>query len=235
MRIHRFWLATLVISSLLVVALGLPVKSVDAAGENVTFGAQISAGCDSGGSRFEVQFTGLTAGDTYYAHTIASVVGAIYMDEFFSSTSLTNTSWGIFDVNSGGTQNAAWPLPSGLEVLVEFWLLDAGQNPLVYTSFSFECSGEGLTFGSDMVNIPSGSVVGLVTADTPIYSAPNMGAASTTVLTAGKTIWLFGLDSTGAFYKGMLAGRTFWVPAGVMAPNPDKVWNSTPLPGNTIQ
>ncbi len=80
--------------------------------------------------------------------------------------------------------------------------------------------------------IPSGSVVGLLTADTLAYYAP--GLSTDITLHAGQTYWVVGLDATEAYYKIVLANAYLWVPADLMVPNPGAPWNSTPLPTRTV-
>jgi hypothetical protein len=89
--------------------------------------------------------------------------------------------------------------------------------------------------GPDLVNLPSGSVVGAFVTTTPAYFAPQAGAATDTVLEAGKTLWVLGVDASGQFYKVVMAGKYFWVPVNTLGPNYDEVWNGTPLPTNTVE
>lgn len=88
--------------------------------------------------------------------------------------------------------------------------------------------------GPDLVNLPSGSVVGAFVTSTPAYFAPQAGAATSTVLDAGKTLWVLGVDASGQFYKVVLAGKYFWVPVRSMGPNYDEVWQGTPLPTTVV-
>jgi hypothetical protein len=89
--------------------------------------------------------------------------------------------------------------------------------------------------GPDLVDLPSGSVVGAFVTTTPAYFAPQANAATSTVLDAGKTLWVLGVDASGQFYKVVLAGKYFWVPVSSMGPNYDEVWQGTPLPTNVIE
>lgn len=84
--------------------------------------------------------------------------------------------------------------------------------------------------GPDMVAIPRGAVVGMFLVDTPAYYAPRADAATTTIMRAGKTIWVYGLDAKKAYYRVMMAGKLFWAPVNTLGPNPDAVWHNTPLP-----
>lgn len=80
--------------------------------------------------------------------------------------------------------------------------------------------------------IPSGSVVGLLTADTLASYAP--GYSTHITLHAGQTFWVVGLDATAAYYKIVLANAYLWVPAELMVPTPGAPWYSTPLPTRTV-
>jgi hypothetical protein len=88
--------------------------------------------------------------------------------------------------------------------------------------------------GPDMVALPSGSVVGSFVTTTPAYFAPSTNAVTTITIEAGKTLWVLGVDSSGDFYKVVMAGRYFWVPVDTMGPNFDNVWQGRPLPTNVI-
>ncbi len=89
--------------------------------------------------------------------------------------------------------------------------------------------------GIDMVAIPAGSVVGTFLTSTPLYYAPDPTAASSTVMDAGKTLWVIGVDKSGQFYKVLLVGKFYWVPINTMGPNYDSVWNGWPLPSQTVE
>lgn len=89
--------------------------------------------------------------------------------------------------------------------------------------------------GPDMVPIPENAVVGAVLTDTVVYYAPRPDAATGIVIEAGKTLWVYGLDASGAFYKVMLSGKLFWLPAETLGPNYDSVWNGWPLPTDIVE
>jgi len=106
-------------------------------------------------------------------------------------------------------------------------------------SYSLTISGPGnVTLGGlpgpDMVPIPATAVVGAFVVSTPAYFAPRADAATSTILDAGKTVWVFGVDASGGFYKVVLAGKFFWVPVGTMGPNYDAVWQGRPLPTGVV-
>lgn len=89
--------------------------------------------------------------------------------------------------------------------------------------------------GPDLVDIPAGSVVGTVLYDTPVYHSPFPGATSVVEVTAGKTFWVYGVDSSGGFYKVMMSGKFFWLPVDAMGPNYDEVWQGMPLPTAVVE
>ena len=86
--------------------------------------------------------------------------------------------------------------------------------------------------GPDMVYIPPSAVVGRFLVDTPIYTMPDPSAATTPIMTAGMSAWVYGVDPSGHYYLVMFAGSFFWVPVETMGPNYDDVWNGRPLPNN---
>lgn len=88
--------------------------------------------------------------------------------------------------------------------------------------------------GPDLVELPSGSVVGAFVTTTPAYYAPRANAETDTVIEAAKTLWVLGVDASGNYYKVVLAGTYLWVPVETMGPNYDEVWNGTPLPTNVV-
>ncbi|MCZ7539395.1 MAG: hypothetical protein M5U29_05680 [Anaerolineae bacterium] len=89
--------------------------------------------------------------------------------------------------------------------------------------------------GPDMVPIPETAVVGSVLADTPAYYAPQADAQTGITIAAGKTLWVYGVDASGTFYKVMLSGQFFWLPTSVMGPNYDEVWQGSPLPPDVVE
>ena len=89
--------------------------------------------------------------------------------------------------------------------------------------------------GCDMrMNLTSTSVVGAFVADTPIYWTPGVLASPAVSISAGKTAWVLGKDAAGEYYKIVWACDYLWVPVGTMGPNPDAVWQSTPLPEQVV-
>ncbi len=95
--------------------------------------------------------------------------------------------------------------------------------------FAASATGDSTVPGPDMVDMPSTAVVGVVVANTPIYFAPQMSAATDNVIEAGKSLWV--VERYGDFYKVMLSGQFFYLPVNAMRPNFDDVWNGAPLPG----
>ncbi len=98
-----------------------------------------------------------------------------------------------------------------------------------------ECPGLPYFAGPDLVPIPEHAVGGAFVTDTPIYFAPEPGAATDIVMEQGKTVWVYGLDESRRFYQVMLAGKLFWVPVDTIGPNYDEVWRGTPLPTVVVE
>jgi hypothetical protein len=89
--------------------------------------------------------------------------------------------------------------------------------------------------GPDMVSLPATAVVGSFTQTTAGYHKPDFAATTEIVMEEGKTVWVYGVDVSGAFYKVLLSGVFFWVPVDTMGPNFDAVWNGTPLPTGIVE
>ena len=84
--------------------------------------------------------------------------------------------------------------------------------------------------GPDMVAMPEGAVVGTFVTTTPLYWDDSMDAASDIVMEAGQSLWVYGLNEAGTFYKVLLSGTTHWVPVANIGPTFDGVWSGAPLP-----
>jgi hypothetical protein len=91
-----------------------------------------------------------------------------------------------------------------------------------------------LPAGEDMVPIPEGAAMGTFNTNTPLYSEPVAGAASPYVIEAGQSLWVFGMDASGAFYQVMLSGQTYWVPVGNIGPTFSPPWDGAPLPTTVV-
>ncbi len=89
--------------------------------------------------------------------------------------------------------------------------------------------------GPDMVSIPDDAVVGTFTTPTALHFQPVVGAATPHMMSAGQSLWVFGLDASGAFYQVLLSGKTYWVPMSTIGPTYSPPWNSAPLPGGIVQ
>lgn len=98
-------------------------------------------------------------------------------------------------------------------------------------AYSFSCGKA--TTGPDMVEIPSQAVVGTFVVATSLSGTPG-GVPSEFQMQPGQTLWVFGVDSTGMYYKVLLSGQSFWVPVSSMGPNFDEVWNGAPLPTTVV-
>lgn len=175
----------------------------------------VEAGCVT------INFDLGTCAPTFSAHAIA------YLDGFNPG----NLAEGYLgDVGNSVSQPFSFYVPGGhsfyIVVHSNFGLAD----PTLPCTFSFTSGPVAFQPGPDMVPIPEHAVVGLVLADTPVYARPEASAATDTIIVAGKTLWVFGVDSSGQFYQVMMAGKFFWLPVSAMGPNPDAVWNSRPLP-----
>jgi hypothetical protein len=97
-----------------------------------------------------------------------------------------------------------------------------------------KCAAAGAAAGPDMVPIPSDAAMGTFTTTTALYAAPNADAATSYMMDSGQSLWVFGLDPSGAFYQVMLSGQTYWVPVGSLGPTFSPPWDGAPLPTTVI-
>jgi hypothetical protein len=109
-----------------------------------------------------------------------------------------------------------------------------GFSEQIAYSSSGSCAGLPSYGSTGPVAIPSTAVVGKFVKTTPAYSDPIPGAQINVTMAVGKSAWVFGVDPTGQFYRVMLGGALFWVPADTMGPNYDEVWQGRPLPGRAV-
>ncbi len=122
------------------------------------------------------------------------------------------------------------PEPSAPDFIIaeEDWML-RGQ-----ITAPVECDLEGP--GCDTrIAMTDNAVVGLFVADALTYWGPDAGKGTTVTIAAGNTAWVLGMDASGAYYKIVWVCDCLWVPVGTMGPNPDAVWNSTPLPMTVVE
>ncbi len=204
-----------------------------------------ASGCGAGGKAFP----GTLSGDNYYqvfGPYGAVEAGCVTINFDLGTCLSTNSAHAVAyldgfdpgnlaegylgDVGSSVSQPFSFYVPGGhsfyIVVNSNFGLAD----PTLPCTFSFTSGPLAFKPGPDMVPIPEHAVVGLVLADTPVYARPEAGAATDTIIVADKTLWVFGVDSSGQYYQVMMAGKFFWLPVSAMGPNPDAVWNSRPLP-----
>jgi hypothetical protein len=197
-------------------------------------------GCNSGAINFTTVLAGYTGGPERF-RTIVDAGGLRYMDEDAGTPGGGNGNygWSLYTSNSGGPITGTFPIPPDTPIRVHFMLIDGVGGPAVFENVVYisRCNGGhlGLDPGPDMVPIPDTAVVGSFVVTTAGYGEPNFGSPSNFVMEAGKTVWVFGVDATGNFYKVMLSGRFFWVPVETMGPNYDAVWNGRPLPTEVVE
>lgn len=116
---------------------------------------------------------------------------------------------------------------------------DAGQDPYFegesYLITDAICSGVLSVAGCDLQFIPETAVGGTFVTDTPVYFAPGQAVEPPTVIAAGNTAWVLGVDATGQYYKFLWSCDQLWAPVASMGPNYDAVWNGTPLPTVVVE
>ncbi len=220
----------------LTIALGVfVVAPASAAGENWTYQYTLSTGCNELQTSFRMLVEGITNGDLYYYDTIVEQDGLIYMAQRYSSSSWgpsTPLTWYLYASSDLEPMTGTWPMQSNVPITITFILRDSGLNELDQEVLApFFCDGP--FPGCDvLMDISSTSVVGLFVADTPLYSEPGVLVEPALTMPAGKTAWVLGKDATGQYYKIVWSCDYLYVPVSSMAPNPDAVWNNTPLPAS---
>jgi len=105
---------------------------------------------------------------------------------------------------------------------------------VTYTEGGVEPQTQVAKPGADMIPIPEWATGGKVLQWTPVYYAAVQGAAGGVDLAPGTSIWVYGLDQSGKFYMGMLAGEKFWLPVAVVGPNYESPWFGRPLPTQVV-
>jgi hypothetical protein len=106
------------------------------------------------------------------------------------------------------------------------------------TTLHIECgnvwgSDTGLT-GCDLLPIPATAVVGHFNQNAETFWAPGNLVTPTTVIDAGNTAWVLGMDASGQYYKIIWSCDYLWVPVSSMGPNFDDVWQGRPLPTEVV-
>ena len=142
----------------------------------------------------------------------------------------------VIHLDTGETKTVslyAFVSPSGLVGI-------SSTNGATIDSFDFgpvgdaKCAAASAAPGPDMVPIPSDAAMGTFTTTTALYATPNAEAATSYMMDAGQSLWVFGLDSSGAFYQVLLSGQTYWVPVGSIGPTFSPPWDGAPLPTTVI-
>jgi hypothetical protein len=88
--------------------------------------------------------------------------------------------------------------------------------------------------GPDMIFLPAWAVVGTFTQTTLLYYYPAQDAVSHSTMDVGQSLWVLGLDETGAFYQVVLSGLYLWVPVGTIGPTYGDPWYGHPLPTEVV-
>ena len=82
--------------------------------------------------------------------------------------------------------------------------------------------------------LPEWAVVGTFTQTTLLYYYPAQDAVSHSTMDVGQSLWVLGLDETGAFYQVVLSGLYLWVPVGTIGPTYGDPWYGHPLPTEVV-
>jgi hypothetical protein len=89
--------------------------------------------------------------------------------------------------------------------------------------------------GCDQLIPMDGAVMGLFTADAPVYSVPGLLVTPPVTIQAGKTLWVFGQDASEQYYSVLLVCTFLWVPKSTVGPDPEPLWHNTPLPTRIVE
>ena len=166
----------------------------------------------------------------------------------------------IYDTGTLTTGGISLPFPSAdLVTVLDFFFGTAWQsppqsNPITMTIYSLagtDSSGapvgevsyllaqgtcSALTGGCDtLLALSSTAVVGQFVADADLYWAVGNLTSPLATITASNTAWVLGKDASGEYYKIAWVCNYYWVKVNTMGPNPDAVWNNTPLPTGVVQ
>ncbi len=83
------------------------------------------------------------------------------------------------------------------------------------------------------LQLTANAVVGQMASATQAYWAP--GKISPDVVINAGTYWVLGTDSSGQYYKILLACQYLWVPVDSMQPSFQLPWNGQPLPTTDVE
>lgn len=91
--------------------------------------------------------------------------------------------------------------------------------------------------GCDVQISLAGAVSGAFVETTSAFWGPSYMKETNPLvtITAGKTLYVFGQDSSEEFYKVLLVCQFLWVPKSTVGPNYDAVWQGTPLPTTIVE
>jgi hypothetical protein len=82
------------------------------------------------------------------------------------------------------------------------------------------------------IGIPPWAVGGRLLTGSDLYYDDAATASTGVGVEAGKSITVLGRDATASWWRVWWACNLYWMPAEVLGPNFDAVWNGTPLPSN---
>lgn len=83
-----------------------------------------------------------------------------------------------------------------------------------------------------MLPVPATAVGGTFVVDAQTYWKP--GEPTDTVIAAGNSAKVIGVDASGQYYKIAWGCDFLWVPVNTIGPNFDAVWNGAPLPTGVV-
>jgi len=221
---------------LLVVALVLVAGMVPQAHADSTMNfVSVAATCDQGAYTFELEEPKVKA------FALPQVKGNTIVEAWDANgTLLGSDGFNIYfyegpTVFSGLIDFASEPAsPVTFRLYYDYTIFGAGiaEGLVLADTATAPVDCTGVIPGCDTLIALNNAVVGRFVTDTRAYYQPS--ASSLTVpaieIAAGKTLYVFGEDETHSYNKVLLQCQYLWVPIGTVGPNPDQVWNSSPLP-----
>ena len=228
--------ASLILALVAVLAVSLPANTVLAATVSTEISSTMSAGCSAGDTQIVTAWVEWSGGSGGYGSFEAwfYAEGGLLGYDINDNPTLP----AAFSQYTGGMITLPSDLADGTIIKVDVALTvdsDVARQTAFYAcgTNDFWLATEGP--GPDMVPIPTQAVVGTFTTATPLYFAPTADGASSYVMEAGQSLWVYGVNEAGTFYKVLLSGKTYWVPVANIGPTYDDVWNGTPLPGTVVE
>lgn len=240
---------SLVLLIVLVIALVLAASPVWAAATATSVALTAGADCDN--ASLDI---GLTSSNAHREYGMSSTANGMIYD-FEQSTTLNDfngvyigygiSTFGKPDGTVIGSYAYIGETPPSPADTAEWFVVyecdTGGNNTVLYTCYGAygtcpQTVSEYIdvtTPGCDVaLPVPETAVGGTFVADAQTYWTP--GEATDTVIPAGNSTKVIGVDASGQYYKIAWGCDFLWVPMNTLGPNYDAVWNGAPLPTTVV-